>query len=638
MNAPRPRESLTPFGPRAVTHGATKFGLRTLLQWAYGREGGSLSIPDFQRSFAWRSTEIRDCLASVIAGFPIGSLTLARLGPLSRSTLTRLSGSAVDAGARENDFVVIDGRHRLSAILAGFQMYFKGAVSGKPFLSHAWGLNLTPFLKDPDLLWDWEAVRRELSSIRPAVSGDGDSRQRVRGVWNSHRDRFALYFTKGGRLEEWDERLWFPLSYLSHFQGVVGGSPRSTWAGVSADARNWLIDLRADEIHGADVHDTLVARFTDTQMPCDVILPRDGMESEDYLKFLEDRFLHLNGHGKSLTQDDAAVRDTGRRAALEREADRLSRSGLSSVASWKDLWLVIWGAANAGDLAVGRDLATGAAALIRDLEAAKVDEWLEYLRDGGSDRLVAFRSELGVRRGDCGPSRCVTLAALAAFMFADRSEDSQSLQVGACRTSLVKAWWRLSLIDDRFPTANGARRRGTAGFLAALPALRFALESSDPDVALSPERVEAALEGFDWASAPTEFVSRVHWALLRSIRNLKDLETLSDLSLAHADQCIDKHHIFPKAFLRSHAPGEEANCPANLTPLSDVANRSQLRALAPSEMLRSLEEKGHSTQEIQIAWRGHGIPVEFLREDDFGSFVDSRSEWLTQQLRERCGV
>jgi hypothetical protein len=77
---------------------------------------GTVRTPPFQRGFRWGERDVRDLFDSIWRGFPIGSLLLwERSAP---EATVHFGSLVVHATARENALWVVDGQHRLTALVA----------------------------------------------------------------------------------------------------------------------------------------------------------------------------------------------------------------------------------------------------------------------------------------------------------------------------------------------------------------------------------------------------------------------------------------------------------------------------------------------------------------------------------------
>jgi Protein of unknown function DUF262 len=77
---------------------------------------GEVRTPPFQRGFRWGERDVRDLFDSIWRGFPIGSLLLwQRAAP---AAIVHFGSLVVHAPARESALWVVDGQHRLTALVA----------------------------------------------------------------------------------------------------------------------------------------------------------------------------------------------------------------------------------------------------------------------------------------------------------------------------------------------------------------------------------------------------------------------------------------------------------------------------------------------------------------------------------------
>lgn len=92
------------------TQGRT-FDLERLLA---GIDSGAVVLPEFQRDFRWGPAEVSSLLATVLAGWPLGSLLVIPQSPRQRFA-TRTFVDAPDA-TRSAEWVVLDGQQRLTSL------------------------------------------------------------------------------------------------------------------------------------------------------------------------------------------------------------------------------------------------------------------------------------------------------------------------------------------------------------------------------------------------------------------------------------------------------------------------------------------------------------------------------------------
>lgn len=93
--------------------GSTSFTIPDLVELA---ASGSIRIPNFQRSFVWDASDVRDLFDSLYRGFPVGTLLLwrrrAQAGAVTIGPLT------FEAAEDSNALWVIDGQQRIASLFA----------------------------------------------------------------------------------------------------------------------------------------------------------------------------------------------------------------------------------------------------------------------------------------------------------------------------------------------------------------------------------------------------------------------------------------------------------------------------------------------------------------------------------------
>lgn len=82
-----------------------KHSVETVLSWIKTKE---VVIPEIQRPFVWKATQVRDLIDSLYNGYPVGYLIV------SRSHEMRLKDGSISKGQR----ILIDGQQRVTALMA----------------------------------------------------------------------------------------------------------------------------------------------------------------------------------------------------------------------------------------------------------------------------------------------------------------------------------------------------------------------------------------------------------------------------------------------------------------------------------------------------------------------------------------
>jgi len=86
-------------------YSVTPHPIETLLTWV---KSGEIAIPEIQRPFVWKATQVRNLLDSLYQGYPVGYLIAWR------NPTVRLKDGTSSAGKR----ILIDGQQRVTALMA----------------------------------------------------------------------------------------------------------------------------------------------------------------------------------------------------------------------------------------------------------------------------------------------------------------------------------------------------------------------------------------------------------------------------------------------------------------------------------------------------------------------------------------
>lgn len=115
-----------------------KHTVDTVLSWIKTKE---VVIPEIQRPFVWKATQVRDLIDSLYRGFPVGYLIV------SRSHEMRLKDGTMSKGQR----ILIDGQQRVTALMA--------AILGRSVLNNEYQeknirIAYNPFADESDVIFE----------------------------------------------------------------------------------------------------------------------------------------------------------------------------------------------------------------------------------------------------------------------------------------------------------------------------------------------------------------------------------------------------------------------------------------------------------------------------------------------------
>lgn len=115
-----------------------KHSVETVLSWIKTKE---VVIPEIQRPFVWKATQVRDLIDSLYNGYPVGYLIV------SRSHEMRLKDGTMSKGQR----ILIDGQQRVTALMASI---LGMSVLNNQYKKRTIRIAYNPFAKDDENLFD----------------------------------------------------------------------------------------------------------------------------------------------------------------------------------------------------------------------------------------------------------------------------------------------------------------------------------------------------------------------------------------------------------------------------------------------------------------------------------------------------
>lgn len=115
-----------------------KHSVETVLSWIKTKE---VVIPEIQRPFVWKATQVRDLIDSLYNGYPVGYLIV------SRSHEMRLKDGTMSKGQR----ILIDGQQRVTALMASI---LGMSVLNNQYKKRTIIIAYNPFAKDDENLFE----------------------------------------------------------------------------------------------------------------------------------------------------------------------------------------------------------------------------------------------------------------------------------------------------------------------------------------------------------------------------------------------------------------------------------------------------------------------------------------------------
>ncbi len=231
------------------------------------------------------------------------------------------------------------------------------------------------------------------------------------------------------------------------------------------------------------------------------------------------------------------------------------------------------------------------------------------------DRAVAFMADCGAVRWNLIPSTTMLIPLADALWDGDTSP---------ARSAQLRRWFWGAVLNQTY--AQGANTQAVAD---AQDLKAWAL-SGEPPSRLSLQFPTGLDESLREPRPRNQILAR-GVVCLTIARDARDWLTNSPFrERAGVMEAIEVHHVFPRKFLKSRAPGEEANRVVNCAPLFSSSNKS-LRNEPPSSVVKRADVRPRNI------WNTI-VPENEYSSDDWHGFIDRRIEMLMQSFRDELGT
>ena len=573
-------------------------GKEPLMELLRSAEKGTLQLPDFQRGWVWDDEHVRDLLASISRGFPIGAVMLLQAGGDELRFKTRpLEGA--EANGVEPKHLILDGQQRLTSL-------FQSIFSGKP-------VETTDPKKKPLKRWYYLDIRKALDP----------SEDRIDAVVGVPEDRILR--SDFGRKVDLDlstpeqefENDHFPIASLPTFR---------EWR--REYNRFWDHDRERTERLDR-FEEQVLEPFLTFQVP--VIGLKNHVPKEAVCLVFE----KVNTGGVSLTVFELLTA-TFAADGFELRPDWDSRSRrlhavpvLKQVGSTDLLQavaLVSTFAARQEAEARGLENPPPVGCKRRDilrLTAEDYRRWADPLEEGFK-QAARFLIRQSVFDWKFLPYNTQVVPLAVLFTVLGRRAEDQGIYDRLAR------WYWCGVFGELYGSSTETRfARDLPDVLAWIdggPEPRTIQEAN-----FAPERLltlqtrrSAAYRG-------------IYVMLLKE--GAMDFRTGEASNLqTYFDEAIDIHHIFPRSWCKEHGiEGRFWNSIVNKTPLTARTNRI-IGGNAPSQYLSSLERNHEVSQEaLDRSLHSHLIEPELIRGDDFDEFFRTRSRRLLDGIMRHMG-
>lgn len=586
------------------TFDSTKLNLSELLNDV---ASGKLQLPEFQRGWVWDDTHIRDLIASIAVGFPIGAIMLMESGGEVRFKARPVEG--VETTEYEPEHLILDGQQRLTSM---FQSLRSGKVvctrdERKRELERWYYLSIKDVLDDSKELID--AVR-SIPGDKVTRKDFGRKIDRDYSTEEREFEQFLFPLTRAFEPNPWRQGF---LKHHSYEPDII-----EMWDGFEEQILDSLKTYQLPVI--------TLKKETPREAVCLVFEKvNTGGVALNVFELLTATFA-AEEEGFNL-RDDWVQR---RAAMMEGAGQSPAKSVLGGVQATdflQSITLLATRARREADRTAGVSEPRAVSCKRRDiLKLTKVDydQWAGVVTDAFVQAARFLHGEhVFDRKFIPYPTQLVPLSALIASI-GDRWQDHGPREK-------LRRWYWCGVFGELYGSSTETR------FANDLLDVLAWLDGSEEfprtvvDANLSPERLERL------RTRNSAAYRGIYVLLLRE--GARDWRTgeLSDIQNYHGES-IDIHHIFPRKWSRNNGvPERIANSIINKTPLTSTTNRI-VGGDAPSKYLPALQAKSGSSDEAVDAYlNSHLINPESLRQDRFEGFWEHRKQALLSKIGEVMG-
>lgn len=561
---------------------------------------GKLQLPEFQRGWVWDDAHIKDLIASVANGFPIGAVMLMETGGDVRFKARPIEGASVRTTNPER--LILDGQQRLTSL-------YQSLVSGKPVRTRddrKRELERWYYLHIPT------ALGGEVTDAVRSIPGDKVVRT------NFGRDIETDYRTAN---QEFDEQV-FPLRLVF-------------------DSLEWRASFQEHHEYGRDLiqlwnhfEREILDNFKQYQLPVITLkkeTPREavclvfekvntGGVPLNVFELLTATFA-AEAEGFNL-RDDWDDRRKRMVAGTHQPAKRSVLGDVFATDFLQALTLLITHERRQRDLNAGTAEPSGVSCKRRDvlkLTKADYDRWAAALVDGFIEAGRFLHGEhVFERRFLPYSTQLIPLAAILTVA-GNRRED-------AGPRGLLRRWFWCGVFGELYGSATETRFANDLVDVTGWLDDERAIPRTVLDANLSPERLDRL------RTRNSAAYRGIYVLLLREqARDWRTGETANIQS--YYEESVDIHHVFPRKWCRDNDVGDiVSNSIINKTLLTARTNRI-IGGAAPSAYLRTLQDKAGATADTVDAWLAtHLIAPDTIREDDFNLFWEERRTRMLDRI------
>ncbi len=514
--------------PGATNHDEPSMPSELLKHLMEQARDARLVLPDFQRDFVWKPTDVIKLLSSLLNGYPIGGLlVMENPGMYGQRPLDGVIGGKA-SGANGEARLILDGQQRLtSCYRAFFNNMGVDRYPGRYYFKYCMFLDnpRLPNSQVEELIYF--AREKEVKHTLPDTASE-----QAKG-----------YFPLDSILQEPPPRGTNYSKWLSDYTFSKAAGSREVHDKLSQLQSDFILRF-IEKITGYQVHFEEIKKDTPSDVICTV-------------------FETINTTGKRLTVFDLLVArcfpdKMNLREMLEAALDRKSiklfdpeGEGIAPIALPRIIALKEKETARRGD--------------ILELPPAIIKKHWGYAVDALEKALQVLMDRYG-----CFGQRFVPLedmiAPMAVIIASDKFRDTNE------QLRMLDKWWWRSVFSQYYISAAETKMQRT---------VRQWLSREGENVGWldNPNNEPDSVRDFTFRTSIVDDVSRIDNAVYRGVfslllsRRVRDFSTNRKTLVDVPWEEIEDHHIYPKQFLGPFGiKGNKVNNVANRTPLTRSTN------------------------------------------------------------------
>lgn len=577
---------------------------------------GELGLPGFQRGdrfgnpeMCWSPVQRRKLMASVLCGYPIGSLTIVKYAALKKSEKGDIKLRAI-AGAnnaiQHDADLLLDGQQRLSTLAQHLRKPNRGpAIKGRD--PRLFAFNWKDFLKRNLNGAIFKTHTSPADQIYPLIRLVDRNKMDPGSAFAKFLPLWVLLLSD----KSWDAAI---VDILKIHPGVKGEQFKSLLETLRSRLRKYEVpvsEIKSASTEGGDL---------DYRTVCD-------------------QFIKLNISGKKLLTQDLV----NARLAMEQEqkhlmeiiksvfADGIGKDVFNSISVLPKLALLLIAGTPNDPGQAQRQLEGLDADSIPNGNQESLLKASQQVYKRGAERIknvINFFEDILQKdmwsKVQSMPAECFLPLV---GVFALRNYVGQPSNNAASRRKVrVIIWtWMLNYKPGSSHGGYWRKRFLEAAKLLAMTDNEFNSWSFEQTKQAFPETFQYQSTGGGQA---------VETLLRRQQYGLPDFISGNVATIAND---LHVHHIFPKDWCARHAPQLKniSNSWANLTLISPSTN-IKISNKAPSTYLQEIifPSVGNNRDQCKSMLGKHGIEIEHLEADDFENFYKARTLWLRRQFND----